>query len=321
LPSEAQYRLMLEHEGVGEIYNDSTANINFAHYYSSCPINTFKFKTLYDVVGNVWQWSSSYIDGFEGFEVHPIYDDFSTPTFDTKHNLINGGSWASSGNEITKHSRYAFRRHFYQHAGFRYVVSNQNQAYQKEHILFDKSVASSCEANYQNYDKGDIKTILSFIPKDANILNVGCSTGRSTFELSKYAKYITGIDFSARFISVAIEIQEQGEIKYLYNDEVKRVKSSDFDWDMQKCAFWQGDASNLKPNFKGYDTVVALEIDRLYNPRGFLEDIQNRLNPNGVVVIKTHKYQEMVDEVLAKEFSLKDSNDTLTIWESVQRFV
>ena len=23
-----------------------------------------------------------------GFEVHPLYDDFSTPTFDTKHNLI-----------------------------------------------------------------------------------------------------------------------------------------------------------------------------------------------------------------------------------------
>jgi hypothetical protein len=30
-------------------------------------------------------------------------------------------SWISTGNEAIKHSRYAFRRHFFQHAGFRYI--------------------------------------------------------------------------------------------------------------------------------------------------------------------------------------------------------
>jgi hypothetical protein len=52
-----------------------------------------------------------------------LYDDFSTPTFDGKHTLIKGGSWISTGNEALKSSRYAFRRHFFQHAGFRYLVS------------------------------------------------------------------------------------------------------------------------------------------------------------------------------------------------------
>ncbi|MEA2028999.1 MAG: SUMF1/EgtB/PvdO family nonheme iron enzyme, partial [Campylobacterota bacterium] len=316
LPSEAQYRVIFEREGVEDIphFDDSKANINFAHYCSSSPINAFKFKKLYDVVGNVWQWSSSYIDDYEGFEVHPIYDDFSTPTFDSKHNHIKGGSWASTANEIMKHSRYAFRRHFYQHAGFRYIVSQQNQEYQKERIIIDKSVASNCEANYVAYEKSDIEYIQAFIPKDANILNIGCSTGRSSFELSNYAKYITGIDFSARFISVAIEMQEQGAIKYLYSDKVKTAEAKNFDWNMQKCEFWQGDASNLKPNFKGYDTIVALEIDRLYYPKGFLEDIKNRINPNGVVVIKTLKHQGLVDEVLLKNFSIKDRYKSLTLW-------
>jgi len=316
LPSEAQYRVMVEREGVENIphFNDQQANINFAHFWSSSPVNAFKFKNLYDVVGNVWQWSSSYIDGYEGFEVHPIYDDFSTPTFDTKHNLIKGGSWASSGNEIMLHSRYAFRRHFYQHAGFRYIVSTQNQEYIKEHIIIDKSIASSCETNYAHYERRDIEYIKEFIPKDAKLLNIGCSTGRTSFELSNFAKHITGIDFSARFISVAITMQEEGEIKYLYHDEVKTVEAKNFDWQMDRCEFWQGDASNLKPNFKGYDTVIALEIDKLYNVRGFLEDIKNRLNPNGMVVIKTKKYQGLMEEVLSQDFELKEKVNKITVW-------
>lgn len=316
LPSEAQYRVMLEREGVEDIphFDDNQANINFAHYCSSSPVNQFQFKNLYDLVGNVWQWSSSYIDGFEGFEVHPIYDDFSTPTFDTKHNLIKGGSWASTGNEIMQHSRYAFRRHFYQHAGFRYIVSSQNQEYIKEHIIIDKSVAKSCEANYATYDKSDIAYLKEFIPSNANILNIGCSTGRSSFELSNYAKHITGVDFSARFISVAIEMQEQGAIKYLYNDSVKRVEAKNFDWNMQKCEFWQGDASNLKPNFTGYDMIIALEMDKLYNPRGFLEDIQNRLNTRGMVVVQTVKHQKLVEEVLSQNLTPQNTHNKLMIW-------
>lgn len=45
------------------------------------------------------------------------------PTFDTRHNVFCGGSWASTGNEATRHARFAFRRHFYQHASFRYVLA------------------------------------------------------------------------------------------------------------------------------------------------------------------------------------------------------
>ncbi len=317
LPSEAHYRVMLEAQAIEDVphFDDTKANINFAHYFSSTPVNRFKFKNLYDIVGNVWQWSSSYIDAFEGFEVHPIYDDFSTPTFDTKHNLIKGGSWASSGNELMKHSRYAFRRHFYQHAGFRYIVTTHNQHSTKERIIIDKSVAKSCQINYQAYDTSDNEYIQTFIPKDANILNIGCSTGRSTFELSRHAKHITGIDFSARFILVATQMQEQGAIEYLYNDKVYTVEAKNFDWDTHKCQFWQGDASNLKPNFKSYDAIVALEIDKLYNPKGFLEDSQKRLNPQGIVVIKTHKHQALVEEILSKDFQCKAHQGEISIWQ------
>ena len=102
-------------------------NINLERYASSCPVDECAFGDFYDIVGNVWQWTETPISGFAGFEVHPWYDDFSTPTFDTQHNLIKGGSWISTGNEATRDSRYAFRRHFYQHAGFRYVESEADE--------------------------------------------------------------------------------------------------------------------------------------------------------------------------------------------------
>jgi len=317
LPSEAHYRVMLEAQEIEDVphFDDTRANINFAHYFSSTPVDGFKFKNLYDIVGNVWQWSSSYIDAFEGFEVHPIYDDFSTPTFDTKHNLIKGGSWASSGNELMKHSRYAFRRHFYQHAGFRYIVSTQNQHHIKERIIIDKSVAKSCQTNYCEYDKSETEYIQTFFPKDANILNIGCSTGRSTFELSHGAKRITGVDFSARFVSVAAKMQEQGSIKYLYNNEIQTIEAQNFDWNRDKCQFWQGDASNLKPNFKGYDAIITLELDKLYNPKGFLEDIKNRLNPKGIAIIKTHKHHALVEEILSKDFQCKAHQKGIWIYQ------
>ncbi|WAR24247.1 hypothetical protein MAR_037916 [Mya arenaria] len=57
-------------------------------------------------------------DQFNGLcdETHWLYDDFSSPCYDGKH---NGGSWISTGDEASRFARLAFRRHFLQHAGFR----------------------------------------------------------------------------------------------------------------------------------------------------------------------------------------------------------
>jgi formylglycine-generating enzyme required for sulfatase activity len=57
------------------------------------------------VIGNVWQHTETPTMPFNGFRTHPIYDDFSVPTFDTRHNMIMGGSWISTGNEATRHAR------------------------------------------------------------------------------------------------------------------------------------------------------------------------------------------------------------------------
>ena len=126
LPTEDQWQRLYAQTGLAEVIENTVAlvNIHLDHYASPCPVNQFQHGELFDGVGNVWQWTQTPIYPFDGFTVHPIYDDFTTPTYDNRHNIIKGGSWISCGNEALSSSRYAFRRHFFQHAGFRYVISN-----------------------------------------------------------------------------------------------------------------------------------------------------------------------------------------------------
>ena len=100
LPSEAEW--LHWHDQVNPGYshaNEQTpANINLAQAASCCPVDRFIWNSFGDVIGNVWQWTETAVDSLPGFRIHPYYDDFSTPTFDSLHNVIKGGSWISTGN-------------------------------------------------------------------------------------------------------------------------------------------------------------------------------------------------------------------------------
>lgn len=333
LMSEAQWYHLYNASNIQDIphFDDSKANINFAHYASPSPVNLFGFGELYDVMGNVWQWTSTPIDGYNGFKEHPIYDDFSIPTFDGKHNIMKGGSFASSGNELMKHSRYAFRRHFYQHAGFRYIktdkketqneMNNKKEANIYEH---DELVNQYCDFQYgdeyfgvENFAQKTATLAIGYTQEteQKSVLDIGCATGRCSFELANVFESITGIDFSARFIQVAIEMQEQGEIHFqrkiegdIFSTESKKLSDYSFCDVANRVEFWQGDACNLKAHFKGYDLILATNlIDRLYEPKLFLESIHERLNKNGILILTSpYTWQESSTK---KEFWLGGFKD------------
>lgn len=94
-------------------------------YGSSTPVDFYPPTRagFYDVFGNVWEGTEEHFHPLPGFQTHPYYDDFSTPCFDGLHNMIMGGSWISTGDESSIFARFHFRRHFYQHLGFRLVRS------------------------------------------------------------------------------------------------------------------------------------------------------------------------------------------------------
>ena len=315
LPSEAEYRAIYEEVKIEDIpaFHESSANLNFYHYGSASPVNEFSFvtengKTIYDVVGNVWQWSRTPIRGYEGFKVHEAYDDFSVPTFDEKHALILGSSWASSGNLITKHSRYAFRKHFYQNAGFRYVISNKKEDNLSDIYESDELVSQYCEFQYgethfgvENFAISTARVAASFAKNKTKALDLGCATGRATYELAKEFDTVEGIDFSARFVQVGSKLKDDNYVAFSVKEEGeisvnKKVTIEELGYDKlkDKVSFWQGDACNLKPNFKEYDLIMATNlIDRLYNPRLFLDTIDERLNNDGILVITSpYTWQE-----------------------------
>jgi putative 4-mercaptohistidine N1-methyltranferase len=101
------------------------SNLNLA-FSSQNPVDQFEPSHTghRDTTGNAWEWTEDQFNPLKGFEVHHVYDDFSTPCFDGKHSMIVGGSFMSTGDEASVFARFHFRPHFLQHSGFRLVASD-----------------------------------------------------------------------------------------------------------------------------------------------------------------------------------------------------
>jgi 5-histidylcysteine sulfoxide synthase/putative 4-mercaptohistidine N1-methyltranferase len=303
LPTEDEWYRLCEEAGVDEVGNrPANANLHLDHGASSCPVTRFRHGQWFDVVGNVWQWTETPTYPFENFKVHPLYDDFTTPTFDGQHNLIKGGSWISCGNEARLAARYAFRPHFFQHAGFRYIeseaeASKPNAYYESDRLLTEYAEFHFGDTWYgvDNFPKALAELCLAAMDgkPTRKALDLGSACGRSSFELARKFDAVDGVDFSANFIRLGVEMAEQGSIRYALAEEgelvsyhTRTLKALGLENTADKVVFQQGDACNLKPQLSGYDLVLAANlIDRLYKPRRFLDSIHERINDGGLLVI------------------------------------
>jgi len=365
LPTEGEYMRLREVSGVEPyvISQDTrkvTANINLEEYASSVPIDRHAHGDFYDVIGNVWQWSNTPMYPFEGFKVHPIYDDFTVPTFDGKHNLINGGSWISCGNLATERSRYGFRRHFYQHAGFRYIQSEYEDKVTTDYYTTDSIISQYCHFGWGENRLG----VENYPAKCANIalevmqdkskkkaLDIGCAIGRSSFELARGFDEVIGVDFSARFIQEAQTLKQNGVLRYAVPIEGElsdfhEVSLSQFGLEdtKEKVSFWQADACNLKPIYEGFDLIFGGNlIDRLYDPKKFLDSLASRLNDEGVLILTSpYTWQEEstpkekwiggyrrdgenvttlqgLEEILGRDFTLLETRDVPFVIQETAR--
>lgn len=303
LPTEDEWYRLYDHAGIEELeQTQANANIHLDYAASSCPVDKFKHGDLFDVVGNVWQWTETPTYPFDGFKVHPIYDDFTTPTYDGRHNLIKGGSWISCGNETRRDARYAFRRHFFQHAGFRYVVSSAKVEQHSSNYETDKMLSQYAEFHFGNsyFDVPNFPKTLAALAVEMmadqpkrKALDIGCAVGRASFELAKDFDHVTGVDFSARLINLGVQMAQQGVVRYTITDEGELVHYEERRLDQigladvaDKVSFMQGDACNLKPIYSGYDLILAANlIDRLYEPAQFLSSLHERLNQGGILLL------------------------------------
>lgn len=71
--------------------------------------------------------------------------------------------------------------------------------------------------------------IRKVIPKDSTVLDVGCGTGRLSFQFSDYCKKVVGLDLSSKNISVAeinLKINPKNNISFIHGDVNKVVEQN-----------------------------------------------------------------------------------------------
>jgi putative 4-mercaptohistidine N1-methyltranferase len=164
-------------------------------------------------------------------------------------------------------------------------------------------------------------------------LDIGCATGRASFELSRYFDTVTAIDNSRQFIEIATRLQQHQHVAYhileegqRYSKHIARIPP---EINAGKVHFRCGDAAELFKNHEAFNFVLAANlICRLTDPRAFLESIARIVNPKGVLALASpyswleeftprHKwlgtenispFQE-IQEILKPHFNLKRTFD------------
>jgi len=184
---------------------------------------------------------------------------------------------------------------------------------QNSFIERDQEICTAMEQNYgkEYFKKGNIyKTLAnlasSYCKNRGYALDINCSVGRASFELSKSFSKVLGLDFSARFIKVGVDLQENLQIKYEFDGDIKSVDLAKLELSKEqasRCTFLQADASNLKPIYSGFDLMLSINtLEKTYNPKKFITDIKKRLNSGGVLLIASQFEYNKLSENELKEF-------------------
>ena len=130
-------------------------------------------------------------------------------------------------------------------------------------------------------------------------LDLGCATGRSTFELARQFKEVTGVDLSRQFIAAARELAQSGTIIYRVTTEGRLMRTLEAvvppDIDRARVRFETGDVLNLPGDLGSFDFVLAANlIDRLPRPAAFLKKL-GRLVRSGGQLVLTSPYTWLED--------------------------
>ncbi|KAI1000233.1 Ergothioneine biosynthesis protein 1 [Podosphaera aphanis] len=85
--------------------NLDEANVGFKNWHQVPVTSNGSCIASQAEMGGVWEWTSSVLEKYDGFEPMKNYPGYTADFFDGKHNIVLGGSWAT-------HPRIAGRKSF-----------------------------------------------------------------------------------------------------------------------------------------------------------------------------------------------------------------
>ena len=127
---------------------------------------------------------------------------------------------------------------------------------------------------------------------DARALDVGCAVGRSSFELARHYREVTGIDYSRAFVTAATKVGQEGAADYDYVIEGERTAQAvarlPEGVDASRVVFEVGDAMSLREDLGSFDLVLAANLlCRLPDPRKFIDRLPSLVRPGGQLLLTT----------------------------------
>ena len=133
---------------------------------------------------------------------------------------------------------------------------------------------------------------LSALPASARALDLGCSVGRSSFELARHCEEVVGIDYSQAFIDAANRMKTQGMHAAWRLDEGSGTTLLDLKIDTSidpnRVHFEVGDAPQIREDIGQFDVVIACNlICRLPEPMRLLQRLPQLVKPSGQLIITT----------------------------------
>lgn len=123
-------------------------------------------------------------------------------------------------------------------------------------------------------------------------LDLGCAVGRSTYEMSRSCREVTGIDFSHAFINAAETLRAGGSIHYPRLEEARvstgLTARAPEGIDPERVRFETGDAMNLRADLGSFDRVHAANLlCRLPEPQRLLDRLPDLVRSGGELVLAT----------------------------------
>ena len=123
---------------------------------------------------------------------------------------------------------------------------------------------------------------------ETTALDIGCSTGGSSFELALSFSHVLGLDSDPMLVLAAKEMKESGVLEYHLNpSEPACYARVNPDVDRDRVRFWQYALPELPPKLHVVDAVLVEAVEVRKQPwlRRILEQVPGLLKPKGTCVV------------------------------------